>query len=402
MHRVDSVIRDSDVQPRPYQRTIVDKTSRMLLGEYTNGAGDLEIAANSVMIESPTGSGKTIMALLTCKTLQQCVDGDLYVGWVAMRRNLLGQAEGENKAKGINVENIHFVSMFDQYPEELVDAREAGKQILLVVDEAQHDAASSMAHLHNVIRPNWVLGMTATPFRTDRMKLCFEKVVKDAGIHQLIQEGFLSQYHHYTVPDWEPSTVADHYLMDRGRWGKSAFYFVDLNRCEEFSAIMKARGIPHEFVTGKSDRNAQMDRFERHVDDGGCDVLVNCMVLTEGWDFPGLQTAWVRDSVRGPTMQMGGRVFRQHPDLPFKQIVQSKNTKWPMPRTALPKMSYTWSGDEWRSLEVNPHLNRINQRARIAIASLNVEVPEYVVKRSQNRVNRWDGSGQNTGVWDHD
>jgi hypothetical protein len=51
---------------------------------------------------------------------------------------------------------------------------------LLVVDEAEHDAASSMAHLHNVIHTKWILGLTATPFRTDQVKLCFVKVVKPA------------------------------------------------------------------------------------------------------------------------------------------------------------------------------------------------------------------------------
>jgi superfamily II DNA or RNA helicase len=73
--------------------------------------------------------------------------------------------------------------------------------------------------LHNIIMPDFVLGMTATPFRTDSMKLCFSKVIKDAGIHQLIQDGYLSRYHHYTIPNWNPNTVAEFYAADPTRWG---------------------------------------------------------------------------------------------------------------------------------------------------------------------------------------
>ena len=390
MHRVDSVIRDSRVEPRPYQRRVVGMASQMFRGEYVNGMGEREEAASSVMIESPTGSGKTIMALLAAKTMQHD-NKDLVIGWIALRRNLLNQASNENQNKGINVRNIHFVSMFDKSPHELLKARRQGRTILIVSDEAQHDAANSMAHLHNMIEPDMILGMTATPFRTDRIKLCFQKVIKDAGIHALIQDGFLSPYHHYTVPKWDPKTLADHYCADPEKWGKSIFYFLDLTQCNELVRIFRERQIPVEFVTGSSDRNTQIGRFESPVSEGGCDVLVNCMVLTEGFDFPGLKTAWVRDSGKGPTMQMGGRVFRKHKDLPFKQIVQSKQTRWPFIRTALPIISYVWVEDEWRSITVNPRLNDINQNARMAIAMTDVELPEFIVNNRGKKKTVWRG-----------
>ena len=174
MHRVDSVIQNTKVQPRPYQRRIVTKVTQMFRGDYVDEhtGESLDNPLASVMIESPTGSGKTVMALLAAKTLQQD-NPDLVIGWVCMRRNLLVQAEREDAKHGINLENVHWVSMFDKHPDGLIQARKDGKQILMIVDEAQHDAASSMSHLHNMIEPDLILGMTATPFRTDKMKLCF-------------------------------------------------------------------------------------------------------------------------------------------------------------------------------------------------------------------------------------
>jgi superfamily II DNA or RNA helicase len=376
---VSDVIKATKLQPRPYQFRIVQKGLDMFRGRYKNGTGQLELNARSVLIESPTGSGKTCMGWMLAKCLQEelALDGhDLVVGWVAMRRNLLSQAEGENRGKGINVRNAHMVSMFDKNPEPLLEAKRQGKKILLVVDEAQHDAASSMAHLHNELEPKFILGLSATPFRTDRVKLCFDKVIKDAGIHQLIQDGFLSKYHHYTIPAWTPEVVTETYLREPKRWGKSAMYFVNLEQCFAAQRILRAAGVVCDVVTGDTDIESQLEAFRN----GDIPVLINCMKLTEGWDEPSLQTAFIRDSGKGPTMQMGGRVFRKFEGLPFKQIVQSKQTRWPLLRTAMPEQQYIWQENTWLSLTVNPFLNRINQNARMAIAQAEVELPTFLTR----------------------
>lgn len=383
MKRIDTIIADTLVEPRPYQRRIVGKVLDMFMGKYQNKAGETEPAVDSVMIESPTGSGKTVMALVAAKVLQSEHE-DLVVGWVAMRRNLLRQVETENIAKRIKVKNFHPTSMFDQRPEELVKAREEGKKILLIIDEAQHDAASSCANLHNLIQPDYVLGMTATPFRTDSMKLCFSKVIKDAGIHQLIQDGYLSKYHHFTIPDWRPETVARFYAAEPERWGKSIFYFLTTDECWELHREFQKLGVKSDVVTGASNntyREEQLEAFRK----GETPCLINCMVLTEGFDDPSLQTAWVRDSGKGPTMQMAGRAFRKCPGISHKIVVQSNMTRWPMIRTAMPEEQYLWQ-EEWRSLRVNPHLEQINNNARFAIATTLVDMPKWL--SDKNKANR--------------
>ncbi len=79
-----------DVEPRPYQTRIIDKVVSLFLGTHRGGIDEIEPAARSVLIESPTGSGKTVIGLLVAKVLQQ--QTGVRVGWVAMRRNLLQQA----------------------------------------------------------------------------------------------------------------------------------------------------------------------------------------------------------------------------------------------------------------------------------------------------------------------
>lgn len=370
--RVREIVASSGIDPRPYQTRIVAKVLKMFEGSHRNGSGELEPAARSVMIESPTGSGKSCMGLLVAKALQ--LHTGAKVGWVAMRRNLLHQVQAENQRHGINVD-LQKISMFEKNPPTDID--------LLVTDEAQHDAASSCAHLHNVIKPKWILGLTATPFRCDRVKLCFDFVVKDAGIHQLIHDGYLSQYDHYTVPKWDVQQLADHYCADQDRWGKSIFFFHTLDECFTLNENLRCRGVQSDVVTGNSDRDSQLAAFRR----GELQVLINCMVLTEGFDDPSLQTVWVRPSAKGPTIQMAGRALRKHSGIAAKQVVQCRQTPHPFTKTARCRRQFLWQDGEWRSLSVNPKLNLCTVNVRRAMVQTDVELPKFL-KRDDRRGRR--------------
>src|SRR6516164_2998567 len=254
---IANLIGHTRAEARPYQQRIIQKA----LTNY------LDKQLRSVMVESPTGSGKTIMGLMIAKGLQSLYPG-LEIGWVSMRRNLLGQAEKENTAKAINA-RIKFISMFEKnLPPELIlhlpdgsRNRHAAKYRMLIVDEAQHDAANSMASMHSRVQPNFILGMTATPFRTDHVKLCFDCVLKDAGLASLIKEGYLAQYRHFTIPCWNVKEVCKHYLRTPNTWGKTIMYFHRIEECNQAATMLLHHGVPTEVVTGSSDRYSQIDRF---------------------------------------------------------------------------------------------------------------------------------------------
>jgi superfamily II DNA or RNA helicase len=349
--------RTTDLEPRPYQQRIVTRAVEAFC----------ERGLRSVLIDSPTGSGKTVMGLLIARALQDRLQ--LRVGWVAMRRYLLTQAAAENEAKGIGTQ-MSYLSMFDKEP--------PGNLDLLVVDEAQHDAASSMAHLHALIQPRFILGLSATPFRADRVKLCFDLVLKEAGIARLIQDGYLSPYHHYTLPQYTPQSVAECYLREPARWGKSIFYFHTIEQCQRAQQLLTAGSIRSDVVTGSSDRDGQLEAFR----DGRLQVLINCIVLGEGFDCPELQTVFCRPSCKGVTVQMGGRVLRKHQAFPFKQIVQCAKTRWPFPKTALAALQYVWTDGEWRTLEVNPRIHQASVRVLRALLQTNVALPKFLTRHA--------------------
>lgn len=329
--------------------------TRIVKAALTHLSGNAKTA--SVLIESPTGSGKSVMGLMICQALQK--KHGYTIGWSAMRRNLLTQVARENIEKSFNVKMV-FISMFDKNPP---------KVDVLVVDEAQHDSTSSMTFVHTRIKPKIVVGLTATPYRSDRLGLCFDKIIKDCGIHQLIYDGFLSKYHHYTIDAFTPESVAQVYLSDPEKWGKSVVFFHKIQQCRKIKALLDKAGVRTELVTATSDKEEQLAAFEN----GDVDVLINMMILVEGFDSPSLQTVFVRPSTKGCTVQMAGRVFRKYPGLAYKQIVQCKATKYSFLRHAKPTEQYSQENGVWRSLTPNAKIDQIAAASVKAIAAAVVE-----------------------------
>lgn len=367
---IDSVLRSCKAEPRDYQIRLATKA----YDYFTSGI-------NSVLITAPTGSGKTCVALMAIKALQQKFG--IGVGWVAMRRHLLHQVENENKKLSIGVEGMRTISMFERnIPTTDLNGEPIG---LLVVDECQHDPVQTMANIHSTIKPSIILGMSATPFRTDRIKLSFTKIIRDIGIHQLIQLGYLSPYHHYTIPNWSPSEVAATYMREPERWGKSVIYFHTREEAETCREILITGGIKSATIYGTTPRR---ERILQEFEQGELQVLINLFILTEGYDFPALQTCFVRDSQKLPSIQAAGRVFRKHPGIPYKQIVQSKLTKYPIPREATPAEAYIWMDNSWRSYKRSKTIDTVSGRMVITLARIRVELPGIIKeaeKRNRNR-----------------
>lgn len=354
---INELLKSTNVEARDYQKRIVVKGFDLLVNK----------KLRSILIESPTGSGKTIMALLLMKALhERC---GLNLGWVAMRKHLLKQALRENIEKNINAP-IKFISMFQKkFPTDIH---------VILTDEAQHDVTNSMAHIHATINPQFIIGLTATPFRTDKIKLCFDSIIKDVGIPTLIADGYLSPYYHYTIPNWDVNTVVDFYIRDVDRWGKSIIYFNRLEQCFEAQQKLLSNGIISEVVYGSSDADKQIDDFRNNK----ITVLINCMKLTEGFDAPDLKTVFCRPSSKPVTIQMCGRVLRKHKDHLYKQIVQCDKTPYPFQRLALAKVQYIYNNGEWRSLEINKNIEAIGNRTVQALANIPVKIPKYIKDRS--------------------
>ncbi|NBU40319.1 MAG: hypothetical protein EBS51_05820 [Planctomycetia bacterium] len=288
------------LEPRDYQQRVVGRVIEMFSGPHVDRGQELP-AARSVIVESPTGSGKTAMALLVARWAQQHLG--MRVVWTAMRRNLLAQADRENRDRGFGVD--------------------------------------------------LALG-----------------VVRDSGIRQLVLDGHLSGYAHYTIPHYTPDAVAATWLAEPDRWGRSLLFFRTLAECRACAARLQDGGVSCEVVTATTDRERQIARFEA----GECPVIISMAVLTEGFDCPALQSVFCRPSGRGPTVQMAGRVLRRAEGVPLKNVVQCARTRHPFTATAPAAVQYvsadaSTSGpgshhalERWRSIGLNGRIEAMSER----------------------------------------
>lgn len=295
-----------------------------------------ERGRESLLLESPVGSGKTYMALETIHRLQDLLGRRLKVNWVAPRHRLLQQMMEANQ--DLYQDEIRPVSLFERIPPEAD---------FVVLDEAHHEATQSCVLLYEKMRQKWTMGLSATPMRTDRMKLSFQESVRTCSIARLIREGFLSPFNSFLIPKYTVETVAEHYLADPGRWGKSLVFFSTIAECIAFRELLRGGGVTCEVVTGESDRDRQMDLFEA----GRVPVIANVAMLTEGFDQPDVRSVFARDASRLPTIQMCGRGLRRASGKVACNIVQSMDSPYLFERVAAAKNAFRWRAGRWLALK---------------------------------------------------
>lgn len=341
------------LESRDYQQRIVKKVMAAIENGHKN-----------ILIESPTGSGKTVTGHI--------ILGELYkkhgwnATWTAMRKHLIVQAKAENESK-FKYDFIKYISTFNDAPPH---------SQVLVIDEAQHSPTVSANDFIRKVSPIINIGTTATPFRTDRMKLCYSTIIKDAGIRSLIDQKWMPPYHHYTFnDDWTPANVANVYLSHRKLWGKSIIFFLTEIECNAAADIIRNAGYRAEVVTGSSDQESQIESF---VNDDDLNVLLNMVVLTEGFDFDRLKTVFVRPGSKGPTQQMCGRVFRKHKDKPHAIVVQNDETHWPFTKIASCEEKWFMNNGEWQRRDLNLKIDKVLMNSLIAIAGTTVELPAHL------------------------
>ncbi|HCA79374.1 MAG TPA: hypothetical protein DEP53_06520 [Bacteroidetes bacterium] len=223
--------------------------------------------------------------------------------------------------------------------------RTLGPVDYVVCDEAHHAYASSWRKILNFMKANYdsrFLGVTATPIRTDSKESLteiFADVPYVVSIFQLIQEGFLSPLSGYSIEtdldlkgvhrkggDYDVKELSErirHSEFDKTiaqKWKdmaldrKTIAFAVDIRHVESLTEQFRRVGARVIGIHGSLPREEQR-KILAEFSGNKYNVLVNCMLLTEGFDEPSVDCVLMArpTSSRSLFVQMLGRGLRLSP-----------------------------------------------------------------------------------------
>lgn len=210
---------------------------------------------------------------------------------------------------------------------------------LIIVDECHRNSLGAQAQaVLGHFATAQIVGMTATPFRSDAKQLghYYQKISCDIGLTRLVREGYLSRIKIRSVPcpvdlsairtskiggekDYSaedlgnamaPHILALAQMLAENFEGRKTVGFVPLiSTSKDLAAACRGLGLRAVHVDG-TDRDALADFTA-----GRADIVLNSSLLTTGWDHPELSCV----AMMRPTMsfslfsQMVGRGTRIHP-----------------------------------------------------------------------------------------
>ena len=203
----------------------------------------------------------------------------------------------------------------------------------IIIDEAHHALSSSYQAILNYFDTADILGVTATPDRSDMQNLgmVFDSLAYEYTLRDAISSGYLVKIQVQTLPlhidftnvkitagDFQAGDIgrvldpyleqiADTLLDYKDR--KIVVFLPLIETSQKFCKMLIERGFNAAEVNGNSkDRNEITEDFAS----GKYNVLCNSMLLTEGWDCPSVDCVIVLRPTKSRALytQMIGRGTR--------------------------------------------------------------------------------------------
>jgi len=323
---------------RPYQNEAVQSIRNQWKDGY-----------KKTLLVLPTGTGKTVVF---AKVVEEETEDGSRALILAHRGELLDQASTKlmetsgldsalEKAESTSIgskKKVTVASVQTLSQEKRLTAFNKDYFKTIVVDEAHHSMSDSYQRILTHFDGANVLGVTATPDRSDQRSLSkfYDSKAYEYSMHQAIRDGYLCPVKAQMIPleldihsvgvsngDYavgEIGSALEPYLnqialeMIKYCKGRKTVVFLPLIKTsQKFCELLNLHGIKAAEVNGNSkDRDEILADFEA----GEYDVLCNSMLLTEGWDCPTVDCIIVLrpTKIRSLYQQMVGRGMRLAPN----------------------------------------------------------------------------------------
>lgn len=337
--------------------------SLLPLRDYQRAALDAILAAEREgitrqLVAMPTGSGKTALASHLIREAAQPR------GWVTVfivhrdelaRQSVaaLGQvnpdlAVGVCKAERDDLHANVIVASAQTLAQRrrldrLTAATRQAPGLLWISDECHHDLAPSRVRAISESAPDLLVGLTATPERGDggRLGNIYQQITFQVGMLELMARGRLARLvgvrvgtdvsldavrttagelnegdleHAVDTPERNRLIVAG-WRRHAATRTRTVVFCVTVAHAEHVAEAFAAAGVSVATVFGHTPTEERQETFRR-FHEGEIRVLVNVMVLTEGYDEPAIDCVVVARPTksRGLYVQMVGRGARTFPD----------------------------------------------------------------------------------------
>jgi superfamily II DNA or RNA helicase len=300
---------------RQYQKDSVDSVIR-----------DFNSGHRKVAVILPTGAGKTEIMLATAdKMIQQRGGKALILSHMGL---LVGQTSDR---AALRIPNRHIGWLKAGYTPRQTDDIIIGTMQsariehkinhinninLIIIDEAHFITADSYKAILSRYPNAYVLGLTATPYKSKRlMTNQFEKVSYCASLNEMISQGYLLPPVMIGVQQMNDDVSIDVCKLYKEReLGKSAICFMpSVEEAELMTSVFKMEGIHAATIVGdtpEATRRRAIDEFQA----GNIKVLCTVDVLTAGFDAPCTEVILMPSRCGSPTvfMQRVGRGLRRY------------------------------------------------------------------------------------------
>lgn len=312
-----------DLKPYSFQQEILEKLEleRVVKENHRN------------LVVAATGTGKTVISAFDYKNFKDEFEGDPKLLFVAHRKEILKQSLqtfrqilkeasfGELYVDGFkpNEWNHVFASIQSLHSGEF----EFGKNHFdaVIIDEFHHAEANTYQRLLDYVQPKYLLGLTATPERTDGknvMDFFGGKATAELRVWDAIEKGLLSPFQYFGVHDntdlsnvtWvrgnydraelerlytssdNRMTFIEKELKDKVRNPlemKALGFCVGVQHAQYMADRFKELGIPSIHLSGNSDKSTRDSAISR-LRKGDINAIFTVDLFNEGVDIPEVDT----------------------------------------------------------------------------------------------------------------
>ena len=280
----------------------------------------------SVMVQMPTGTGKTMVLAELVKRLMMKDEG-LKILIVAHRRELIEQIKATVKRMGLNTNNHSSIINNQNIIVESIQTisrRIATIEFapsLVVIDEAHHALAKTYKMMWEAWPDARFLGLTATPCRLNGKGFTdlFDVLVQSWDIPTFIKEKWLATYDFVSIKADSRTQQLISSLKKRGADGdyqvkemdavlnkrpsierlyncvmeyahnrKGFVYAININHARSIAEYYQSQGV-HAVAIDSHTPVKERERIISSFRSGGLQVLVNVDIFSEGFDCPDVE-----------------------------------------------------------------------------------------------------------------